>query len=191
MPISSSRRRGEVTVRGFRAGATQDLTRTFPGRFSVLLGPNNAGNPLASHVSVSWQCRDRCARAPVPESQLRKPQGVWPADLVVDLVGRCLNRLPLFDALRNASVWIEPRLSRDWQPWSPHRFADQPGRSPRLGREWTKLRGSSVVSEGRSLHCHPEWRVRPRQLPAAMQQWHIRPGASEMAGSVFGPVRPR
>lgn len=32
-----------VTVRGFRAGASQDLTCTFPGRFSVLLGPNNAG----------------------------------------------------------------------------------------------------------------------------------------------------
>jgi putative ATP-dependent endonuclease of OLD family len=32
-----------ITIRGFRAGATSDLTCAFPGRFSVLLGPNNAG----------------------------------------------------------------------------------------------------------------------------------------------------
>jgi putative ATP-dependent endonuclease of OLD family len=32
-----------LTVRGFRAAATAELTCTFPGRFSVLLGPNNAG----------------------------------------------------------------------------------------------------------------------------------------------------
>ena len=32
-----------VTIRGFRAGASRELTCTFPGRFSVLLGPNNAG----------------------------------------------------------------------------------------------------------------------------------------------------
>lgn len=32
-----------ITIRGFRAGATADLTCRFPGRFSVLLGPNNAG----------------------------------------------------------------------------------------------------------------------------------------------------
>lgn len=32
-----------VTVRGFRAGANEDFTCTFPGRFSVLLGANNAG----------------------------------------------------------------------------------------------------------------------------------------------------
>lgn len=32
-----------VTVRGFRAAAMKDLTCAFPGRFSVLLGPNNAG----------------------------------------------------------------------------------------------------------------------------------------------------
>ena len=33
----------DLTVRGFRAGARQDLVCTFPGRFSVLLGPNNVG----------------------------------------------------------------------------------------------------------------------------------------------------
>ncbi|HSH62479.1 MAG TPA: AAA family ATPase [Acidimicrobiales bacterium] len=32
-----------VTVKGFRAGADRDMTCMFPGRFSVLLGPNNAG----------------------------------------------------------------------------------------------------------------------------------------------------
>lgn len=32
-----------VTVRGFRAGANEEFTCTFPGRFSVLLGANNAG----------------------------------------------------------------------------------------------------------------------------------------------------
>lgn len=32
-----------VTVRGFRAGAARDFTCFFPGRFAVLLGPNNAG----------------------------------------------------------------------------------------------------------------------------------------------------
>jgi putative ATP-dependent endonuclease of OLD family len=33
----------KITVQGFRASAAADLTCTFPGRFSVLLGPNNAG----------------------------------------------------------------------------------------------------------------------------------------------------
>ena len=33
----------DLTVRGFRAGARHNLVCTFPGRFSVLLGPNNVG----------------------------------------------------------------------------------------------------------------------------------------------------
>lgn len=33
----------KVTVQGFRGGARANLTCAFPGRFSVLLGPNNAG----------------------------------------------------------------------------------------------------------------------------------------------------
>jgi putative ATP-dependent endonuclease of OLD family len=32
-----------VTVKGFRAGAARDFTCLFPGRFAVILGPNNAG----------------------------------------------------------------------------------------------------------------------------------------------------
>jgi len=32
-----------LVIRGFRAGALHDLSCTFPGRFSVLVGPNNAG----------------------------------------------------------------------------------------------------------------------------------------------------
>ena len=42
-------------------GATQDLTCTFPGRFSVLLGPNNAGNPLASCERFVPVSRPMCA----------------------------------------------------------------------------------------------------------------------------------
>src|SRR5215211_1375641 len=33
----------KIVVQGFRAGAAVDLTCSFPGRFSVLLGPNNVG----------------------------------------------------------------------------------------------------------------------------------------------------
>lgn len=32
-----------VTVKGFRASAVEELSCTFPGRFSVLVGPNNVG----------------------------------------------------------------------------------------------------------------------------------------------------
>jgi hypothetical protein len=42
-------------------GATHDLTCTFPGRFSVLLGPNNAGNPLDSCERFVAVSRPMCA----------------------------------------------------------------------------------------------------------------------------------
>src|SRR5262249_6547540 len=38
----------KVTVRGFRAAAEKDLICEFPGRFSLLIGGNNAGKTTVS-----------------------------------------------------------------------------------------------------------------------------------------------
>lgn len=40
-----------VTIRGFRAAAQHDITCTLPGRFTLLVGGNNAGNDTGS---TSW-----------------------------------------------------------------------------------------------------------------------------------------
>jgi hypothetical protein len=58
-------------------GATPDLTCTFPGRFSVLLGPNNAGNPLASCERFVPVSRPMCA------GTILAPSGEGPDGLTV------------------------------------------------------------------------------------------------------------
>ena len=61
-----------VTVEGFRASATDAFSCTFPDRFSVLLGSNNAGKTTVAmrciwHILIDFRCchdrRLRCLAA--------------------------------------------------------------------------------------------------------------------------------
>lgn len=61
-----------VTVQGFRAAATSQLTVEFPGRFSLLVGANGAGKTTVNDA-IYWAHRERFPRLQPPDAVVLGP----------------------------------------------------------------------------------------------------------------------
>lgn len=61
-----------MTVQGFRAAATSQLTVEFPGRFSLLVGANGAGKTTINDA-VYWAHRERFPRLQPPDAVVLGP----------------------------------------------------------------------------------------------------------------------
>jgi putative ATP-dependent endonuclease of OLD family len=71
-----------ITVRGFRAGAPSDLECSIPGRFTVLVGANNAGKTTISE-SIYLAHRSRFPQHPRPSAAALRPARVGPREIAV------------------------------------------------------------------------------------------------------------
>lgn len=71
-----------ITVRGFRAGAPSDLECSIPGRFTVLVGANNAGKTTISE-SIYLAHRSRFPQHPRPSAAALRPARLGPREITV------------------------------------------------------------------------------------------------------------
>lgn len=93
-----------ITARGFRAGVTTDLTCTFPGRFSLLVGANNSGKTTVSEALYLAHRHRFPQQVPRPSAAALRPAASGSRELEVTYV---------FDADPSSEGPLGNKLLRD------------------------------------------------------------------------------